>query len=118
MKNISNAITAIPYLPEALWLHEVIGPVIFDFSLMETNLKVKHLLKEVKKVICPAQFEKTHYGTVQMLVRKWAQEMEASNGAIFKDSGLWRTALKISNEKKDTSALVNIQIWFSQTDPR
>ena len=109
MKNISNAITAIPYLPEALWLHEVIGPVIFDFSLTETNLKVKHLLMS-KKVINPAQFEKTHYGTVQMLVRKWAQEMEASNGAIFKDSGLWRTALKISNEKKDTSALVNIQI--------
>ena len=109
MKNISNAITAIPYLPEALWLHEVIGPVIFDFSLTETNLKVKHLLMS-KKVINPAQFEKTHYGTVQMLVRKWAQEMEASNGAIFKDSGLWRTALNISNEKKDTSALVNIQI--------
>ena len=64
----------------------------------------------VKKVICPAQFEKTHYGTVQMLVRKWVQEMEASNGAIFKDSGLWRTVLKIANDKKGTSALVNIQI--------
>ena len=109
LKNISNAITAIPYLPEALWLHEVIGPVIFGFSLTETNLKVKHLLM-VKKVICPTQFEKTHYGTVQMLVRKWVQEMEASNGAIFKDSGLWRTALKIANDEKDTSALVNIQI--------
>ena len=45
-----------------------------------------------------------------MLVRKWVQEMEASNGAIFKDSGLWRTALKIANDEKDTSALVNIQI--------
>ena len=45
-----------------------------------------------------------------MLVRKWVQEMEASNGAIFKDSGLWRTALKIANDEKDTSALVDIQI--------
>ena len=82
LKNISNAITAVPYLPEALWLHEVIGPVIFDFSLTETNLKVKHLLM-VKKLICPAQFEKTHYGTVQQLVRKFSISSKLLSGVVM-----------------------------------
>ena len=41
LQNISTSLAAVPYLPEALWLHEVIGPAIFNFSLTETNLMVK-----------------------------------------------------------------------------
>ena len=41
LQSVSTSIAEIPYLPEALWLHEVIGPVIFDLSLTDTNLKVR-----------------------------------------------------------------------------
>ena len=41
LQSVSTSIAEIPYFPEALWLHEVIGPVIFDLSLTDTNLKVR-----------------------------------------------------------------------------
>ena len=82
LQNVSTSIAALPYLPEALWLHEVIGPVIFDFSLTETNLN----------------FEKTQYGTIQMLVQQWVRQLQASEGDLLTDTELWKALLEFTNE--------------------
>ena len=40
LQNISYTLTSIPYLPELLWIHDIVGPVLFNFSLTTTNLWV------------------------------------------------------------------------------
>ena len=53
LQSLSTALTSVPLLPELLWLHEIFGPVLFDLSLTETELK----------------YDRTNYGTVQSVVQ-------------------------------------------------
>jgi len=94
LQNISTSLASVPYLPEALWLHEVIGPVIFNFSLTETNL----------------MFEKTRYGTIQMLVHQWVRQMQATEGDLFVETELWKALLEFMNVGEDLASIVTMTL--------
>ena len=40
LQNISKALTSVPYLPELLWIHDVVAPNAFNFSFTTTSLRV------------------------------------------------------------------------------
>ena len=90
LQNLSTYIAAVPYLPEVFWLHEIIGPVIFNFSLTETNLK----------------FERTHYGTVEMLVHQWVRRVQATEGEFLSETEPWKTLLELANVGEDLESIV------------
>ena len=54
------------------------------------------------------QFERTNYGTIQMMVQHWLKQLQASEENLLSETEPWKTFLEFTNVGEDLESMVRM----------